>query len=359
MPEFLSTAYTARSTRDCSKALREGGPNMRRARRPDCARGEIEIRPEISLKLAVERLRALSKPAHLEIDYSFPPGKLEDIYNRGDMGYMLQQSSRLSAVLVALVSHHDLGLCVLLTRRTSTLRKHAGEVAFPGGKKDNDAETCRATAFREGWEEVRFPDANSSLDGRCRLTVGEVVNYTPQSMHGSYWKNEQVKVVAIHEELWDGQRHYITVESIDENGKKILRQTTTDRVTVKGVEFVCELERLAQPNFSPPMVVTPCVACLDATLLHSLKPSPSEVSDIFLAPLIMFNRDGPHHTFRDMDLSNFHESLGKYRAHHFDIQFGQKHYDVWGQTADVLMYVASVAFNRRPNFEMKSVASRL
>jgi 8-oxo-dGTP pyrophosphatase MutT (NUDIX family) len=57
-----------------------------------------------------------------------------------------------AAVLVGLVEREE-GLTVLLTRRSDTLRKHSGQVAFPGGRME-PGETPADAALRESWEEV-------------------------------------------------------------------------------------------------------------------------------------------------------------------------------------------------------------
>jgi 8-oxo-dGTP pyrophosphatase MutT (NUDIX family) len=57
-----------------------------------------------------------------------------------------------AAVLVPVVARAT--LTVLLTQRTASLSRHAGQIAFPGGKVEpNDADAV-ATALREAWEEI-------------------------------------------------------------------------------------------------------------------------------------------------------------------------------------------------------------
>ncbi len=46
---------------------------------------------------------------------------------------------------------------LLLTRRTAHLKRHAGQVAFPGGRQDADDADSVAAALREAEEEVALP----------------------------------------------------------------------------------------------------------------------------------------------------------------------------------------------------------
>jgi 8-oxo-dGTP pyrophosphatase MutT (NUDIX family) len=66
-----------------------------------------------------------------------------------------------AAVLVPLFER-DGEAHVWLVRRPATLRDHAGQVAFPGGKKDPGDESMLATALREAEEELGI--APSSVD---------------------------------------------------------------------------------------------------------------------------------------------------------------------------------------------------
>ncbi len=58
-----------------------------------------------------------------------------------------------AAVLVPLVEREG-GLTVLLTQRATTLKDHAGQISFPGGRiEPDDADPWRA-ALREAYEEI-------------------------------------------------------------------------------------------------------------------------------------------------------------------------------------------------------------
>jgi len=57
-----------------------------------------------------------------------------------------------AAVLIGVVTHDR--PTILLTRRTDTLRRHAGQVAFPGGRIDPEDADPTAAALREAHEEV-------------------------------------------------------------------------------------------------------------------------------------------------------------------------------------------------------------
>ncbi|KAE9630883.1 CoA pyrophosphatase [Parasedimentitalea maritima] len=46
---------------------------------------------------------------------------------------------------------------VILTKRSSALKHHPGQIAFPGGKQDDGDADVTAAALREAWEEVGLP----------------------------------------------------------------------------------------------------------------------------------------------------------------------------------------------------------
>jgi len=67
--------------------------------------------------------------------------------------YRYHSSLKNAAVLIALIDDDD-GLKVLLTKRASHLRHHAGQVSFPGGKNEPEDISSVATALREAHEEI-------------------------------------------------------------------------------------------------------------------------------------------------------------------------------------------------------------
>ncbi len=63
---------------------------------------------------------------------------------------------REAGVLVALIAGKN-GLDVILTKRSSALKHHPGQIAFAGGKKDACDPTVIETALREAREEIGLP----------------------------------------------------------------------------------------------------------------------------------------------------------------------------------------------------------
>ena len=68
-----------------------------------------------------------------------------------------------ASVLIALVER-DHGLSVILTRRADTLRRHTGQIALPGGRRD-PGETPWQTALREAHEEIGLEPAYVNVVG--------------------------------------------------------------------------------------------------------------------------------------------------------------------------------------------------
>ena len=83
-----------------------------------------------------------------------------------------------AAVLVAVTDRARPG--VILTQRTETMRKHAGQVAFPGGRVDPEDADAVAAALREAEEEIGLPPAAVRVAGVAdRYRTGTGYHITP------------------------------------------------------------------------------------------------------------------------------------------------------------------------------------
>ncbi|HEX4109073.1 MAG TPA: CoA pyrophosphatase [Solirubrobacteraceae bacterium] len=66
---------------------------------------------------------------------------------------------------------------VVLTRRRADLRRHAGEISFPGGRPEAADGSLAATALREAHEEIGLPPAAVTLLGTLPAVSTFVTGY--------------------------------------------------------------------------------------------------------------------------------------------------------------------------------------
>jgi len=65
----------------------------------------------------------------------------------------------------------------VFTRRRADLRRHAGEISFPGGRRDPDDADLAETALREAEEEIGLPRARVRMLGRLPAVSTFVTGY--------------------------------------------------------------------------------------------------------------------------------------------------------------------------------------
>jgi 8-oxo-dGTP pyrophosphatase MutT (NUDIX family) len=82
-----------------------------------------------------------------------------------------------AAVLVPLYLENG-ELHAVLTRRQSDLRRHAGEISFPGGRPEPGEDDLRTTALRETEEEIGLPAAAVEVLGALQPTTTMATGYT-------------------------------------------------------------------------------------------------------------------------------------------------------------------------------------
>lgn len=99
-------------------------------------------------------LRALAKPSGESSDFDLNPGL------QLPTGRVL----RPAGVLIAVWSRPS-GAELILTKRSSRLKHHPGQIAFPGGKVDPGDDGPVGAALRESWEEVGLPQDRVTVLG--------------------------------------------------------------------------------------------------------------------------------------------------------------------------------------------------
>jgi 8-oxo-dGTP pyrophosphatase MutT (NUDIX family) len=131
-----------------------------------------------------------------------------------------------AAVLAPLFLDADGEPHMVLTRRRADLRRHAGEISFPGGRRDEQDADLLATALREAEEEIGLPRTSVSALGRLptvsTFATGYVIHpFVGQIPQGVSWQLSPREVDAVLE---------LSVRDIRDS-------RTTTRLERRGISF--------------------------------------------------------------------------------------------------------------------------
>lgn len=116
------------------------------------------------MNLTFEELKQkLSKPlpgnvAHLKMASKH---RAQEILNKQD----IPKTAKKSAVLM-LFFHEADTLKMIVIRRSHYVGIHSGQIAFPGGRYEEEDKTVRTTALREIEEEIGIPESKIEIIGR-------------------------------------------------------------------------------------------------------------------------------------------------------------------------------------------------
>ncbi|SEK85010.1 8-oxo-dGTP pyrophosphatase MutT, NUDIX family [Roseovarius azorensis] len=138
---------------------------------------------------------------------------------------------RAAGVLVPVLCGHGPAR-VILTKRSSALKHHPGQIAFPGGKQDAQDPDITATALREASEEIGLDPGNVEVLGylpKHETVTGFDVTPVMARVHAPFQPRAQAGEVdevfdvplahlldpgrfRVEKRLWRGNwRHYYTV----------------------------------------------------------------------------------------------------------------------------------------------------
>jgi 8-oxo-dGTP pyrophosphatase MutT (NUDIX family) len=90
----------------------------------------------------------------------------------------LEVSGRTDAGVLVPLYVRDGALHAVFTKRREDLRRHPGEISFPGGRFDKGEQDLRATALREAHEEIGLPATAVEIVGALQPTPTIATGYS-------------------------------------------------------------------------------------------------------------------------------------------------------------------------------------
>ena len=91
---------------------------------------------------------------------------ITSVKNAGDKDRSIVNYSEASILILFVNNYVENNSLILMTKRKNNLRKHAGQIAFPGGRKEREDKDLKDTVQRETEEEVNIPKDNYDIIGK-------------------------------------------------------------------------------------------------------------------------------------------------------------------------------------------------
>jgi 8-oxo-dGTP pyrophosphatase MutT (NUDIX family) len=104
-------------------------------------------------------------------------GRLRDLLLTAEEAAGLDAPGSTDAAVLIPLFPRDGELVSVFTERGGELKRHAGEISFPGGRQDRPDEDLRETALREAEEEIGLPRGAVELVGALPPTGTFVTGY--------------------------------------------------------------------------------------------------------------------------------------------------------------------------------------
>ncbi|KAH9797239.1 Nudix hydrolase 15 [Citrus sinensis] len=223
-----------------------------------------------------------------------------------------------AAVLICLFEGDAGDLRVILTKRSSRMSTHSGEISLPGGKAEEGDRDDGDTATREAKEEI-------GLDP----SLVEVVTVLEPFLSKGDWGMMGYCIL-----LPGLQGIRLVIEEPCENS--CMTGNVAGALLFGFSSHFLSVQHLLR--------VVPVIGILSNKKAFTPTPNPAEVEEVFDAPLEMFIKDENR---RDEE----REWMGeKFLLHFFDYEYENKKYLIWGLTAGILIRAASVVYQKPPAF---------
>mgnify|MGYP005712188527 FL=1 len=91
---------------------------------------------------------------------------ITSVKNAGDKDRSIVNYSEASILILFINNYVENNSLILMTKRKNNLRKHAGQIAFPGGRKEREDKDLKDTVQRETEEEVNISKDNYDIIGK-------------------------------------------------------------------------------------------------------------------------------------------------------------------------------------------------
>jgi 8-oxo-dGTP pyrophosphatase MutT (NUDIX family) len=105
------------------------------------------------------------------------PAQLKRVLLSAQEAVGLEVRGRIDAAVLVPLYLQDGQLHAVFTKRRDDLRRHAGEISFPGGRYDEGEPDLTATALREAEEEIGLPQDAVEIIGALQPTPTIATGY--------------------------------------------------------------------------------------------------------------------------------------------------------------------------------------
>jgi 8-oxo-dGTP pyrophosphatase MutT (NUDIX family) len=110
-------------------------------------------------------------------DHLSVANRLRDSLLSNEEAEAIDAHGRTEAAVLVPLFEDDEGPGLIFTERRADLRRHAGEISFPGGRRDHPSEELHLTALREAEEEIGLDPDGVELIGALPPIGTFVTNY--------------------------------------------------------------------------------------------------------------------------------------------------------------------------------------